>query len=97
MALKKTMVISGTGSVQTEFGAIRLNNISANVTDCYIKVENVTFSKTSKCQALVSFTGDDTSWQSIYTFDGVISNKNAIQQAYEHLKTLDEFASAVDC
>jgi len=67
--------------------------------NAYIRVESITGNK-SKLDAIVSTykkVNDlklATGW---YSFTPVLNQTNFISQAYEHLKTLPEFAGAVDC
>lgn len=83
MALKKT--------VQTEFGF--------DVQNAYIRVEGVRVEK-NKMQFQIRTSADgvkphfsDVGRECVYILDG----ENPIKQAYEHLKTLPEFAGATDC
>jgi hypothetical protein len=87
MALKKTV------SLTTNLGTI------ATFADAYIRVDNVNVTK-NVCRFSVRTHKekdgqvlDQKSYMSSYEIDGV----NPIKQAYEHLKTLPEFAGATDC
>jgi len=97
MALRKTVVLQGTKFVQTEFGKINkgVENITLNA---YIKVTSVSGNK-SMLSAKVAFNDGENSVEKQYQIPvSVDSNaKNFIAQAYEHLKTLPEFAGATDC
>jgi hypothetical protein len=65
----------------------------------YIRVEKVDASKT-KAVAAVSFNNENADKNFItkfYEFAPNINGKNFIAQAYDHLKTLPEFADATDC
>lgn len=87
MALKKDFAFN------TKYG------VSATVTDCYIKVERVEASKVLG-NATVAFYKDDKSAlleEARYEFPVNLEGDNFIAQAYTHLKTLPEFADAVDC
>lgn len=65
--------------------------------DCYIKVCKVDGNK-NKAEAFVMSTlTDQASITKTYEFSPDMNGKNFIAQAYEHLKTLPEFAGAVDC
>jgi hypothetical protein len=77
---------------QTSFGV--------DVKDAYHRVEGVQLVSKDKIkfQARVSLDGvkphfNDTTYECTYDIQG----DNPIRQAYEHLKTLQEFAGAVDC
>jgi hypothetical protein len=65
--------------------------------NCYIKVCKVDGDK-NKVQALVISTlSEQSNINKTYEFSPDMNGKNFIAQAYEHLKTLPEFAGAVDC
>ena len=66
----------------------------------YCKVQNVQISNKSKLNFSVSFSKakdspqfDNKGYSCAYDLDG----SNPIKQAYQHLKTLPEFAGAIDC
>lgn len=89
MALNKTI------TAQNNFG---LDSILDN---CYCKVERIVGSKVEMV-AMVSFLNNDKNrvfFDKSYVFVPVVgeSAKDFIAQAYLHLKTLPEFADAVDC
>jgi hypothetical protein len=64
---------------------------------CYVKVENISTSK-SVAACTVSATKDGYQVaQKQYGFTPNLSGENFIAQAYAHLKTLPEFANATDC
>lgn len=83
MALKKT--------AQTKFGI--------DVQDAYYRVEQVYIEPKDKIRFMVKGY-KDISYQAIdeqqYVCDYDPSGANAHTQAYKHLKSLDEFASATD-
>jgi hypothetical protein len=65
--------------------------------NCYIKVCKVDGDK-NKVEAFVMSTlTDQSSINKTYEFSPDMNGKNFIAQAYEHLKTLPEFAGAIDC
>jgi hypothetical protein len=76
-----------------------INFKSIAVNDCYIKVwriegnkEQISFNVSYSANSNVdAFNGE--SYSCAYVLDG----NNPIKQAYEHLKTLPEFAGSVDC
>jgi hypothetical protein len=89
MALQKDM------ELENNFGE------KSPIKNCYIKVEAVRVSK-ARCFATVGFFKENRDWRLMtneVAFDGDFSriSANNIQQAYEHLKTLPEFAGAIDC
>lgn len=64
----------------------------------YVKVESVSGTKanaTAVVSAKKSGT-DDEIWEKVYSFAPDLDGGNFIKQAYEHLKTLPEFAGAAD-
>lgn len=88
---------------------LKLNNIMAlkltktikdvTINDCYIKVSSISGNK-KEIQAIVSFSANnnaDPFELKTFIFDLDINGENPIKQAYLHLKTLPEFADAVDC
>lgn len=68
------------------------------LSNCYIKVSKVSGDKNT-VSAYVDFivNADDGSLlQRLYRFSPDMNGSNFIKQAYEHLKTLPEFAGAAD-
>lgn len=85
MALKKTI------TAKDNFG------IDVTIPDVYIKVESI-FGNKNEQQIVVSFTKNNLLLNSKqYLFSPKMNEENFIKQAYLHLKTLPEFADAVDC
>lgn len=71
------------------------------IENCYIKVSAVRVLK-ARCFATVDFFKKDRAWLLVskeVSFDGdfLDSAPNNIKQAYLYLKTLPEFAGAIDC
>lgn len=86
MALLKTMSLMDNFEVLVE------------LKNCYIKVEKIEANKASAF-ASVSINNEDASKNFVtkhYSFDVTLNGENFIKQAYEHLKTLPEFAGAAD-
>jgi hypothetical protein len=90
MALKKTFT-----QTQAPFSG------SLEIADAYWRVEQVTATK-NEAQCVVTINQKD--GESIvqvsnkrYSFVPNLEGKNFIAQAYDHLKTLPEFAGAQDC
>jgi hypothetical protein len=84
MALKKT--------VTTQHGFV--------ATDAYHRVENVTVVNKDQINFHArSYVSADKPFfdESVYSTVYDIAGENPIKQAYEHLKTLPEFAGATDC
>ena len=87
MALKKTTTLK--------------NNFGDDVTfiDAYIKIEKLAGNK-EQIGINVSFyrkLNEQIIDNKNYLFTPLLEGKNFIAQAYEHLKTLPDFAGAVDC
>lgn len=87
MALKKlqTVNVKLAGDIQIE---------------CYIKVIQVSGDKNNlvaKIAATKSSGSGEFVWQKEYEFSPNMDGANFIAQAYNHVKTLPEFAGAVDC
>lgn len=73
----------------------------ASLTNAYIKVETVIGSKQT-LMANVVFYNDKTlpaikAKTKTYEFTPIMNGENFIAQAYAHLKTLPDFAGAIDC
>jgi hypothetical protein len=84
MALKKT--------ISTVYGF--------NVADAYHRIENVTLNGKDKLNFNVRiYTVADKPFfaENVMSCDYDLNGANPIAQAYEYLKTLPEFAGAVDC
>lgn len=95
MALRKS--ITKTCPSSALFDGVRVEIQPTAVSDLfYIKVESVVGTK-DKANCSVSFTGQKIKLQKMYEFTPSLSGANFIKQAYEHLKTLDEFAGCEDC
>jgi hypothetical protein len=95
MALKKS--ITKTCPSTALFDGTKVESNPVTVSDVfYIKVEAVTGTK-EKANCSVSFVGEKIKMQKIYEFAHDLNGLNYIKQAYEHLKTLPEFAGATDC
>lgn len=87
MALKKTI------SLKNNFG------LMSEIPDCYVRVDEIRGGKTALA-AKVAFCSADKQHRygiKAYDFFPSLDGANFIRQAYEHLKTLPEFAGAVDC
>ena len=68
--------------------------------DCYIKVIQVSGDKNNlvaKIAATKSSGSGEFVWQKECEFVPSMNAENFISQAYNHLKTLPEFAGATDC
>ena len=86
MALTKTVVLKAYGQ-----------NVSIN--NAYIKIDEIKGGK-NKIDALFGVYDKQNGncvKQSVSRFEPVLDGANFIKQAYQHLKTLPEFAGAQDC
>ena len=93
MALKKIETTEAQLVARTDLGVQDLNETRMVQMEKYIKVERVEGDK-NKAKAFVSQNGQ---FLRQITFDVDLSGGNFIKQAYQHLKNLPEFDSAVDC
>jgi len=87
MALKKTETVSSDviGDVQVSC-YIKVTMVSADKTNV---VANILFRKDNPDGAIIK--------SNRHSFAPNMQGENFIKQAYEHLKTLPDFANAVDC
>jgi TfoX/Sxy family transcriptional regulator of competence genes len=86
------MAIQKSYKFDTEFGLV-------TVAECYIKVSMVEVNKVNG-MASVSFYDKPNGkllQTKIYPVPHDLDGSNALIQAYNHLKTMDEFAGATDC
>jgi hypothetical protein len=85
MALKKTITRSAFGQ-------------SVSVPDAYIRVESISGTKSMIHADIAIATADGQRVDFLKIgFQPNMDGGNFIKQAYEHLKTLPDFAGAVDC
>jgi len=96
MALTKTYRVAGTETVKTEFGVISTKEVTVNLQNAYVKVENVNGSKELITATVTTRIGENTKTK-FYSFAPDMNGSNYIKQAYEYLKTLPEFADTSDC
>ena len=94
MTLRKTLQISGGAILVTEYGQLQLGKRETEA-NCYIKVEAVSGGK-ENAVASVLFKSDTVAFTQTYEFVPNMDGPNFIKQAYEHPKTLAEFANAED-
>lgn len=97
MALSKNFTFTAPARIEVEGSVYRDDNHQVNVDNAYIKVASVNGSKIS-LTAKVLISNDQLEISRIYTFkpsteDG---SDNFVRQAYLYLKTLPEFAGAID-
>jgi hypothetical protein len=97
MALRKLIKTEGKSIIQTSLGDIACGVQQLSFV-AYIKVITVHGNK-NEISVNVNFIGDAAQFTKHYQVPVVVEagSPNFIQQAYEHLKTLPEFAGATDC
>lgn len=97
MALRKTISFETNAQCVGNFGCY-VGNVLITIEDAYIKIESVTADK-EYAQANVSMNSAESSLTTSYAFPLSVADdsENFIRQGYEYLKTLPEFAGAVDC
>lgn len=90
------MTFSGRTQIATQYGKLDSGESSISK-NCYAKVESVTGTK-NQMVARVSFATDADTLFFKYQFSPSVAegSQNFIKQAYEHLKTLPEFAGATN-
>lgn len=97
MALRKNIQFEGKSVIHSAMGAIDMGSkiIELNV---YIKISSIDGDK-EKINATVAFIHEQSQFNKSYAISVSVSDgsNNFIKQAYEHLKTLPEFAGATDC
>lgn len=96
MALRKSFSFVASGITNTPIGNVSVAEINVSVVDAYIKVESVDGTK-NNASAKVSIKSGNDIFISMHSFVPDMDGKNFIAQAYDYLKTLPEFAGAVDC
>jgi hypothetical protein len=97
MALHKTITVEGEAFITTNNGQLSLG-AQTTTFPAYCKIIRLTGNK-QQAAVLVEFSSDK--YRINNTFDVPLTTKagaeNFIKQAYDHLKTLPEFAGATDC
>lgn len=95
MALHQS--ISKTCPSTLSFEGCKVEGQPSTVSDTfYIKVDAITGTK-DRLGCSVFFTGEKVKFKRLYEFQPSMNGENFIKQAYLYLKTLPEFAGAVDC
>lgn len=97
MALRKTISKTGKSVVYTDIGAIKNGEQSVQFS-AYIKVEKIEGNK-EIVNATISFEGENQQLVKVYSVPVSVDfdAPNYVKQVYLYLKTLPEFAGAVDC
>jgi hypothetical protein len=97
MALSKKIIVQGTQYIETATGKLPVGETSVEM-DAYIRVNDVIAKKPVSFIDVEIKTGDVGRMEQ-HQFEADLSDnaENHIKQAYKYLKTLPEFAGAVDC
>jgi hypothetical protein len=97
MALRKIIEVEGTSTIQTSMGAIK-NGTQKVSFSAYVKVASISGDKKNLFVS-VNFKGDTQEFNKQYQVPVSVESgaPNFIAQTYAYLKTLPEFANAVDC
>ena len=99
MALEKALELSGIKLLSGSGFVYQVGPETITTEPLYVKVDSVNSDKTS-AKASVSFSLGKEGTHVMardYVFPLNLDGPNSIKQAYLHLKTLAEFADAVDC
>jgi hypothetical protein len=78
---------------------IKIYGVDVNFDSSYIKINSISGNKKSMAAFVETLSKVDGCLieSKQYSFDYDLNGENPIKQAYLHLKTLPEFADAVDC
>lgn len=97
MALKKNITVSGLMQLHTDAGALEQDGYQITMGGAYIKVQTVSASK-DMATAFVTISGPEGRIDRKHQFTPSVADgaQNFIKQAYEHLKTLPEYAGSED-
>jgi hypothetical protein len=97
MALSKKIIVSGTEYIETPTGKLPVGQKSIEM-NAYIRVNSVIAKKPVSFIDVEIKTGDvGRMEQRQFEADLEENAENHIRQAYKYLKTLPEFAGAIDC
>ena len=96
MALSLTLNESAVVQAATTVGIISIGEQQVSLVDLYVKIDSITGNK-ENLSFVVSFNKSNKLAERTFSFQPDIEGLNFIKQAYLYLKTLPEFADAVDC
>jgi len=96
MALKHTFQASGKSIVFTENFNIDKGDVTTITNPFYIKVASINATKERARCRVIFYDVDKVVSIKAYEFTPSMQGPNFIKQAYDHLKTLPEFAGAAD-
>lgn len=95
MALKQNVTLKDTIN-SSIYGVDVSVPVEKNIGDCYIKIVHIYGNKENLSFDAVYFINDTATINKVYSFVPTMED-NFIKQAYLYLKTLPEFADAIDC
>jgi hypothetical protein len=97
MALKQIVTYKGKLVLSSKIGSIDKGD-AEEALSMYIKIKAIEGGKESMT-AIVEFSNEKLTYMSRYQCPVSVEDNapNNIKQAYQHLKTLPEFADAIDC
>lgn len=96
MALNKITIIIGSSFVRGQDGDVEIGQAQHSF-DAYIKVVSLSGNKDYQSAKVVFKDKEKIIFMKSYGFKPSLDGANFIAQAYSFLKTLPEFAGAVDC
>lgn len=99
MALRKLETLTGQSHINFNGTLINTGRTEALEVSEYVQVQDINGGKLSVVARVFFINEANGSLvrEQFYTFTPVLDGPNFIVQAYAHLKTLPEFAGAVDC
>lgn len=99
MALEHSFKITGQSLVISDTVSVDNGKVTTQTGPLYVRVESVNGTKKSVTCRVVFYDKAKDKAVSIkaYSFEPNMNGENFIAQSYDYLKTLPEFAGAVDC
>lgn len=99
MALRKIETISGKTFVNVNGLPVQTGGDTVAEVNVYVQVRDITGGKLEVVARvfLINEANGSLVREQFYSFTPDLDGGNFIKQAYDHLKTLPEFADAVDC
>ena len=85
MALKKSLTFTNNFGLQNHFDGV------------VVRVQHLSGDKNSVAFEVQYVFGEQTLQTKMFAFEPSMDGPNFVKQAYEHLKTLEEFNGAIDC
>jgi hypothetical protein len=95
MALSKKIIIKG--EAKASYDGITFDvPVEKELGECYIKVVNIAGNKEALVFDVIFYKDKEALINKVFNFVPNLDS-NFIKQAYEYLKTLPEYADAIDC